>query len=229
MGGSTTVKETESQKAQRKISQADWDIYQNELKQATTEYLSTVEDLVSPEEMKTICKNNNINYQAVFEKTRQNNLAQMQAKGIDPSSPQYQRELEKLQTNLENKQATTTNISLATQQDKHIAGQQDALAIGNGEKATALASYSRTADKELNRAIQDAEESRQQRASTLSGAYNLAGAGLAYGKDALTQSSTERATEQINAGGSGSGLSDMGKKYPTVRPVSYGSTVYGNK
>lgn len=223
MGGSTTVKETESQKAQRKISQADWDIYQNELKQATTEYLSTVEDLVSPEEMKTICKNNNINYQAVFEKTRQNNLAQMQAKGIDPSSPQYQRELEKLQTNLENKQATTTNISLATQQDKHIAGQQDALAIGNGEKATALTSYSRTAEQELNRAIRDAEESRQQRASTLSGAYNLAGAGLAYGKDYFTKSATEKATEQINAGGSGSGLSDMQKEYPTSR------VIYGNK
>lgn len=223
MGGSTTVKETESQKAQRKISQADWDIYQNELKQATTEYLSTVEDLVSPEEMKTICKNNNINYQAVFEKTRQNNLAQMQAKGIDPSSPQYQRELEKLQTNLENKQATTTNISLATQQDKHIAGQQDALAIGNGEKATALSSYSRTAEQELNRAIRDAEESRQQRASTLSGAYNLAGAGLAYGKDYFTKSATEKATEQINAGGSGSGLSDMQKEYPTSR------VIYGNK
>lgn len=229
MGGSTTVKETESQKAQRKISQADWDIYQNELKQATTEYLSTVEDLVSPEAMKTICKNNNINYQAVFEKTRQNNLAQMQAKGIDPSSPQYQRELEKLQTSLENKQATTTNISLATQQDKHIAGQQDALAIGNGEKANALASYSRTAEQELNRAIRDAEESRQQRASALSGVYNLAGAGLAYGKDALTQSNTERATEQINAGGTGSGLNDMEKEYPKVRPVSYGSAVYGNK
>lgn len=229
MGGSTTVKETESQKAQRKISQADWDIYQNELKQATTEYLSTVEDLVSLEEMKTICKNNNINYQAVFEKTRQNNLAQMQAKGIDPSSPQYQRELEKLQTNLENKQATTTNISLATQQDKHIAGQQDALAIGNGEKATALASYSRTAEQELNRAINDAEESRQQRASTMGGVLDLASAGMAYGKDYLTKSATEKATEQINAGGTGSGLSDMQERYPTSRPASYGNVVYGNK
>ena len=97
------------------------------------------------------------------------------------------------------------------------------------EKATALASYSRTAEQELNRAIRDAEESRQQRASTLSGAYNLAGAGLAYGKDYFTKSATEKATEQINAGGSGSGLVDMQKEYPTSRPQSYGNVVYGNK
>ena len=85
------------------------------------------------------------------------------------------------------------------------------------------------AEQELNRAINDAEESRQQRASTMGGVLDLASAGMAYGKDYLTKSATEKATEQINAGGTGSGLSDMQERYPTVRPVSYGSTVYGNK
>ncbi|EEQ12738.1 Uncharacterised protein [Yersinia frederiksenii] len=56
-------------------------------------------------------------------------------------------------------QIDTTNRAQTSQQDKYVAGLQDVVAMGAGQKADALSGYSNIASQSLNKATSDAQRS----------------------------------------------------------------------
>jgi hypothetical protein len=190
-GGSTEVKETSQELAAAEIAGKQWTLYQNELKPMENLFISKVDSMNNESKYDDAAGTVNLGYQQEFGKARQQAATELAASGVDPSSGKFQGTLQTLQSDQVAGQIDTTNRAQTSQQDKYVAGLQDVVAMGAGQKADALSGYSNIASQSLNKATSDAQKSLSDRQAV--GQLVGAAGGLAarnYGiKDVSSKSS----------------------------------------
>lgn len=158
-GGSTEVKETSQELAAAEIAGKQWTLYQNELKPMENLFISKVDSMNNESKYDDAAGTVNLGYQQEFGKARQQAATELTASGVDPSSGKFQGTLQTLQSDQVAGQIDTTNRAQTSQQDKYVAGLQDVVAMGAGQKADALSGYSNIASQSLNKATSDAQKS----------------------------------------------------------------------
>lgn len=158
-GGSTEVKETSQELAAAEIAGKQWTLYQNELKPMENLFISKVDSMNNESKYDDAAGTVNLGYQQEFGKARQQTATELSAGGVDPSSGKFQGTLQTLQSDQVAGQIDTTNRAQTSQQDKYVAGLQDVVAMGAGQKADALSGYSNIANQSLNKATSDAQKS----------------------------------------------------------------------
>lgn len=158
-GGSTEVKETSQELAAAEIAGKQWTLYQNELKPMENLFISKVDNMNNASKYDDAAGTVNLGYQQEFGKARQQAATELAASGVDPSSGKFQGALQTLQSDQVAGQIDTTNRAQTSQQDKYVAGLQDVVAMGAGQKADALSGYSNIANQSLSKATSDAQKS----------------------------------------------------------------------
>lgn len=157
--GSTEIKETAQELAAAEIAGKQWTLYQNELKPMENLFISKVDSMNNASKYDDAAGTVNLGYQQEFGKARQQAAMELAAGGVDPSSGKFQGTLQTLQSDQVAGQIDTTNRAQTSQQDKYVAGLQDVVAMGAGQKADALSGYSNIASQSLNKATSDAQKS----------------------------------------------------------------------
>ncbi|EKK3319514.1 hypothetical protein PMI54_004863 [Salmonella enterica] len=194
-GGSGEIKETSQQRAQAEIARKQWDLYNQRLKPMENIFMGKVDKLNDGSKYQNLAGETNLGYQKQFGEAKQQVASQLASGGVDPSSGKFQGALRGLESDQTTGQVDTTNRAQTSQADKYIAGLQDVVALGSGQKADALQGYNSLAENSLQKAAADAQSAYARR----QGNASLVGAGLgALGGYA------------INKWGAGSGLKSAG-------------------
>lgn len=157
--GSTEIKETSQEIAAAEIAGKQWQLYQNELKPMENLFISKVDAMNNESNYDDAAGTVNLGYQQEFGKARQQTATGLAASGVDPSSGKFQSALGDVQSDQVAGQIDTTNRAQTSQQDKYVAGLQDVVAMGAGQKADALSGYSNIANQSLSKATSDAQNS----------------------------------------------------------------------
>lgn len=173
-GGSTEVKETSQEKAAAIVANEQWSVYKGELRPFENMFMDKVDALNDQSKYDKAAGTTNLGYQQSFGQARQQATTQMAANGADPNSGNYQGALKDLVSDQATGQADTTNRAQTSQQDKYVAGLQDVVALGAGQKADALSGYNNIASHSLSKATSDAQRSLSDRQAI----GGLVGAGL---------------------------------------------------
>ncbi|EKQ9927966.1 hypothetical protein JJG61_005444, partial [Salmonella enterica subsp. enterica serovar Panama] len=116
----------------------------------------------------------NLGYQKQFGDVRHQAANQLTAAGIDPGSGKFQETMNDISGEQAIGQTDATNRVQSSQADKYIAGLQDVVALGAGQKADALQGYNSLAENSLRKAGMDAQAAYMRR----QGNASLVGAGL---------------------------------------------------
>lgn len=221
-GGSNEVKETEAEKAAAQVAAKQWDLYSNELKPFENLFMSKVDNLNSEQKYAGIANDTNLGYQSEFGKARNSAATNLAASGVDPSSGKFQGALNDITSDQVVGQIDTTNRAQSSQADKYVAGLQDVVAMGAGQKADAMAGYSNIANVSMQKAQNDAQRalSDKQAVGGLVGAVGGAAArtyglgNVAAAPAASTSSSgVFGSTGGVTGGTGGMGLSTNWKSY----------------
>ncbi|EAW9081386.1 hypothetical protein I6R01_003839 [Salmonella enterica subsp. enterica serovar Cerro] len=183
-GGRGEIKETSQQKAQAEIASKQWQLYISELKPMENIFMEDVEKLNDGQKYQELAGVANLGYQKQFGEARHQAANQLAGAGVDPGSGKFQGVMDGLQSDQATGQVDTTNRAQTSQADKYVAGLQDIVALGAGQKAGALQGYNNLAQTSLNKASADAQSaySRKQANSSLVGAGLGAAAAFADNK-----------------------------------------------
>ncbi|HHH2128191.1 TPA: hypothetical protein ACPZUW_001063 [Yersinia enterocolitica] len=157
--GSTEIKETSQELAAAEIAGKQWTLLQIALKPMENLFISKVDSMNNESKYDDAAGTVNLGYQQEFGKARQQAATELSAGGVDPSSGKFQGTLQTLQSDQVAGQIDTTNRAQTSQQDKYVAGLQDVVAMGSGQKADALSGYSNIASQSLSKATSDAQKS----------------------------------------------------------------------
>ncbi|EMD2987089.1 hypothetical protein VQZ33_004471 [Salmonella enterica] len=194
-GGSGEIKETSQQQAQAEIARKQWDLYNQRLKPMENIFMADVDKLNDGSKYQDLAGVTNLGYQKQFSDVRSQAANQLTSAGIDPGSGKFREAMNNIAGEQATGQTDSTNRAQSSQADKYIAGLQDVVALGSGQKADALQGYNSLAENSLQKAAADAQSAYTRRQSNAS----LIGAGLgATGGYA------------INKWGAGSGLKSAG-------------------
>ncbi|WP_421174096.1 hypothetical protein [Aeromonas enteropelogenes] len=199
-GGSEDIPETEAQKALAEVAQQQWDLYQNELKPYEDLFMQKVENLNSDKAYEDLAGTAALGTAQSFGLARESMADSMAAGGIDPTSGKYQSAMNNLETEQALSQTDTTNRAQSNQQDKYVAGLQDVVAMGQGQKGDALSGYDGLASSSLQKSASDAQSAWEKHQSIAGG---LGAVGGAYTANAMRSS------------GTGYGLSNLTDSYDT--------------
>ncbi len=173
-GGSGDIKETSQQKAQAEISRKQWDLYNKNLKPMENIFMADVDKLNNEEKYQNLAGVTNLGYQKQFGEVRNQAANQLVAAGVDPGSGKFQGALNDISGEQATGQTDATNRAQTSQADKYIAGLQDVVALGAGQKADALQGYNSLAENSLRKAGIDAQSAYMRR----QGNASLVGAGM---------------------------------------------------
>ncbi|EJA5983769.1 hypothetical protein OD507_000811 [Salmonella enterica] len=196
-GGSGEIKETSQQRAQAEIARKQWDLYNQRLKPMENIFMAKVDKLNDGSKYQNLAGVTNLGYQKQFGEVRNQAANQLAAAGVDPGSGKFQGALNDISDEQTIGQTDATNRVQSSQADKYIAGLQDVVALGSGQKADALQGYNSLAENSLRKAGMDAQAAYMRR----QGNASLVGAGLgALGGYAMNKW----------GGGAGSGLKTAG-------------------
>ncbi|UXD25303.1 hypothetical protein FORC065_2499 [Yersinia enterocolitica] len=157
--GSTEIKETSHELAAAEIAQKQWALYLDEFKPMENLFISKVDTLNQPEKYAKTAGTVNLGYQQAFGSGRQQTASALAAGGVDPGSGRFRETLGDVQRDQLTGQIDTTQRAQTSQQDKYVAGLQDVVAMGAGQKADALSGYSHIANHSLSKATFDAQKS----------------------------------------------------------------------
>lgn len=158
-GGSTEVKETSQELAAAEIAGKNWALYKEDLRPMENLFMDKVDNMNNESKYDDAAGTVNLGYQQEFGKARQQAATELAAGGVDPSSGKFQGTLQTLQSDQVAGQIDTTNRAQTSQQDKYVAGLQDVVAMGAGQKSDALSGYSNIANQSLSKATSDAQKS----------------------------------------------------------------------
>ncbi len=176
-GGSNEIKETSQQKAQAEIAMKQWRLYSDKLKPMENIFMADVDKLNNKEKYQNLAGVTNLGYQKQFGEVRHQAANQLAAAGVDPSSGKYQEAMNDIAGEQAIGQIDATNRVQSSQADKYIAGLQDVVALGAGQKADALQGYNSLAENSLRKAGMDAQAAYMRR----QGNASLVGAGKRSG------------------------------------------------
>lgn len=173
-GGSNEIPETSQQKAQAEISMKQWRLYNDKLKPMENIFMADVDKLNNKEKYQNLAGVTNLGYQKQFGDVRHQAANQLAAAGVDPGSGKYQEAMNDIAGEQAIGQIDATNRVQSSQADKYIAGLQDVVALGAGQKADALQGYNSLAENSLRKAGMDAQAAYMRR----QGNASLVGAGM---------------------------------------------------
>lgn len=173
-GGSGEIKETSQQRAQAEIARKQWDLYNQRLKPMENIFMAKVDKLNDEDKYQNLAGVTNLGYQKQFGDVRYQAANQLTAAGIDPGSGKFQETMNDISGEQAIGQTDATNRVQSSQADKYIAGLQDVVALGAGQKADALQGYNSLAENSLRKAGMDAQAAYMRR----QGNASLVGAGL---------------------------------------------------
>lgn len=173
-GGSGEIKETSQQKAQAEIAMKQWRLYSDKLKPMENIFMADVDKLNNKEKYQNLAGVTNLGYQKQFGEVRHQAANQLAAAGVDPSSGKYQEAMNDIAGEQAIGQIDATNRVQSSQADKYIAGLQDVVALGAGQKADASQGYNSLAENSLRKAGMDAQAAYMRR----QGNASLVGAGM---------------------------------------------------
>ncbi|HED0198889.1 TPA: hypothetical protein ACJG76_002921 [Salmonella enterica subsp. diarizonae serovar 61:i:z] len=173
-GGSGEIKETSQQKAQAEIAMKQWRLYSDKLKPMENIFMADVDKLNNKEKYQNLAGVTNLGYQKQFGDVRHQAANQLAAAGVDPGSGKYQGTMNDIAGEQAIGQTDATNRVQSSQADKYIAGLQDVVALGAGQKADALQGYNSLAENSLRKAGMDAQAAYMRR----QGNASLVGAGM---------------------------------------------------
>ncbi|HAF6262441.1 TPA: hypothetical protein G9F11_005161, partial [Salmonella enterica] len=173
-GGSGEIKETSQQQAQAEIARKQWDLYNQRLKPMENIFMAKVDKLNDGSKYQNLAGVTNLGYQKQFGDVRHQTANQLASAGIDPGSGKFQEAMNDIAGEQAIGQTDATNRVQSSQADKYIAGLQDVVALGSGQKADALQGYNSLAENSLQKAADDAQSAYARR----QGNASLVGAGL---------------------------------------------------
>ncbi|EAW1321205.1 hypothetical protein D1914_20525 [Salmonella enterica] len=173
-GGSGEIKETSQQRAQAEIARKQWDLYNQRLKPMENIFMAKVDKLNDEDKYQNLAGVTNLGYQKQFGDVRHQAANQLTAAGIDPGSGKFQETMNDISSEQAIGQTDATNRVQSSQADKYIAGLQDVVALGAGQKADALQGYNSLAENSLRKAGMDAQAAYMRR----QGNASLVGAGM---------------------------------------------------
>lgn len=168
--GSTKIQETEEQRAAAEVASKQWSLYQ-ELKPLENLFMEETGKLNSESRYDSLAGEAGLGYQQQFGMSRQQAAQQLTSAGVDPGSGRFQGVMDSIRSAQMTGQTDTVSRAQVSQADKYVAGLQDVVATGAGQKAGALAGFSGLAENSLRRAVSDAQaaRARQQGNSALIG------------------------------------------------------------
>ena len=178
--GSSEIKETSAEKAAAGVAKEQWDLYKNELSQYEDQFMEKVDDLNSEQKYNDLAGDTNLAYQQAFTQARSNTADSLASAGVDPTSGKYKATMDDLTEQQIGKQIDTTNRVQTDQANKYVAGLQDVVSMGAGQKAEALSGYSSIATNAQKQAISDASTAQSNASATAGAVGAVAGAGLSY-------------------------------------------------
>ncbi|EDZ9221046.1 hypothetical protein RDB90_004100 [Salmonella enterica] len=173
-GGSGEIKETSQQKAQAEIAMKQWRLYSDKLKPMENIFMADVDKLNNKDKYQNLAGVTNLGYQKQFGEVRHQAANQLAAAGVDPGSGKFQETMNDISGEQTIGQTDATNRVQSSQADKYIAGLQDVVALGAGQKADALQGYNSLAENSLRKAGMDAQAAYMRR----QGNASLVGAGM---------------------------------------------------
>lgn len=173
-GGSGEIKETSQQKAQAEIAMKQWRLYSDKLKPMENIFMADVDKLNNKDKYQNLAGVTNLGYQKQFGEVRHQTANQLAAAGFDPGSGKFQDTMNDISGEQAIGQIDATNRVQSSQADKYIAGLQDVVALGAGQKADALQGYNSLAENSLRKAGMDAQAAYMRR----QGNASLVGAGM---------------------------------------------------
>ncbi|MDW6094062.1 hypothetical protein SBX64_16100 [Vibrio rhizosphaerae] len=176
--GSNEIKETSYEKAAADVANQQWSIYQNELSQYENSFIERVGNYNSDSNMSDTKSDADLAYNSAYSQNRDNTALSLAASGVDPSSGKFKQTQADITTDQAVSQANTVNRAQSSEQDKYVAGLSDVVAMGTGQKATALQGLSDVATMSANQAASDAQSSFNTRSANTQAVGAVAGAGL---------------------------------------------------
>lgn len=179
-GGDTKVKPTAAQVAQEEVAWQGWQDYKNILRPAENKFMQKVDDLNSSQKYDDVAGTTNLGYQKQFGEVRRATASGLAEAGVDPSSGRFNAAMKSVASDQMTGLTDATSRAQVSQADKYVAGLQDIAALGSGQKADALQSFSSLASSSLAKAKSDAQAAytKQQGNSAIAG--GVMGAAGAY-------------------------------------------------
>ena len=155
-GGASSVKETSAEKEAAAVAKEQWDLYKSELSPYEDMFMNKVDKLNSEQAYDKSAADTNLGYQQAFTEARGNTANSLASAGVDPTSGKYQAAMDDITTRQATGQIDTTNRAQTDQANKYIAGLQDVVSIGQGQKAEALQGLGSQANAAQRQALTDA-------------------------------------------------------------------------
>lgn len=178
--GSNQVQVTPEQQAQEEEAVRQWQLYDTQLKPYETMFMSQVDELNAPHTTQQLADTGALGSEMGFEHDRDQLTDHLAAAGIDPTSGRYQAGLKDLETGQALAQADTVNRAQSSGQDRYVAGLQDVMALGRGQRADSLGAYDNLAEQSVSRAGANAQAALAEKQAEEGLGGSLLGAYAAY-------------------------------------------------
>lgn len=176
-GGSTTIKDTASQKALASIAAQRYNLYQQYYVPLENQYIADVYSMMTPESFKNVEGYITAMQQPQMQAARVGLDQQAFQRGIDPQSGQYQARAEQLSRGQARGMGLGTAEGLSGQVDRYYQGMQNIIAMGQGQAGQAMAGLGDVANLAQRRAASEAAAAFQRGQA----GQSIIGTGLGFG------------------------------------------------
>lgn len=176
-GGSQEVAETQEQRALAQVAAERWNHYQKAFVPLENDLMRRVDERSAPAATDHAQGLTHTAYRGEADKAAGMVARGMAERGIDPSSGRMQAGVSEARTGMAGAEAQANTQAAVTAQDRHIAGLENIVAIGNNQAGTSVAGLSDIARVSAARAEQDAQIKFSERQSRNELIGSIAGAG----------------------------------------------------
>jgi hypothetical protein len=179
-GGSTTIKDTKSQKALASIAAQRFNLYQQYYVPFENQYMSDIFSMKSPTAFENVESFVTSVQQPEFQAARRNMQERAFAMGADPTSGQYQAAADQAQQAQAAGMGRGGAEALSGQVDRYYQGMENIIAMGQGQAGQAMSGLGDVANIAQKRGRAVAQESMGDYTSALGAAGTAAGLGYGY-------------------------------------------------
>lgn len=179
-GGTVTVQETESEKAQAEVAESMWELYQTKLAPYEDVFIQDVEKMNNPLVYTKAAGDTNMSYSSQFGDARDSAANSLTSAGVNPNSGKFGTTQNSLTRQQAFQQNDAMNQAQSSQADQYVGGLEDALAIGSGESAQNMSALDSLSSAENKSAISDARSAETASLSSPD-ALSLANSGIRAG------------------------------------------------
>lgn len=180
-GGSVTIEETESEKAQAEVAESMWELYQQELAPYEDVFISNIEKMNQPGAYIKAAGDANMSYSSKFGDARDQASDSLVTAGVNPNSGKFETAQDSLTRQQTFSQNDAMNQAQSSNADQYVGGLEDALAIGAGEQAQNMQALDSLASASSKAAAADARAAESNVLSSKSEVGSLIGAGMSAG------------------------------------------------